>query len=617
MCGIICYCGRKQALPILINGLKRLEYRGYDSAGFSVIEDTGKKNLKNRKNIIVKTRGRVAHLEAKVDGDEAIRATFGIAHTRWATHGKPSHTNAHPQTDCSGKISVVHNGIIENYKEIKDELIKKGHVFKSETDTEVIAHMIEEYFTGNLETAVLKTVEHLSGTFGLAVIHAEIDHKIVIAKRGSPIIIGIGDNEHFAASDSNALMPYTNKMIYLSDDEIAVLTADSYSIKNLSNEPLDKKIEILENLDYKEDKRGFEHYMLKEIFEQPETIENAMRGRIIEGEGVSKLGGLEPVLNRLKNTKRLIIVSCGTSYYAGLLGRYIFEHLTQLNIEVELASEFRYRRLTLDEDIAVLALSQSGETADTLAAIKEAKRKGALVLGIVNAVGTAIAQITDAGVYNHAGPEIGVASTKIYTSQLVILTLMALLIGRYQGISFIEGSEITNALLRLPDQVRDILKDAAKIQEIALKYCKYKNFLYIGRLFNYPTAMEGALKLKEISYIHAEGYAAGEMKHGPISLIDKNFPTVAIAPDDLTLDKMISNMQEIKARGGKLLSITNDNVAKVADVSDDVITVPRTIPILQPVLNIIPLQLFAYYIAKEKGRDIDKPRNLAKSVTVE
>ncbi|NIM11049.1 MAG: glutamine--fructose-6-phosphate transaminase (isomerizing) [Candidatus Aminicenantes bacterium] len=620
MCGIICYCGKKQAIPILINGLKRLEYRGYDSAGFAVVENgaIGKngRNNKNRRNIVVKAKGRVDHLEKKKIGLD-VDATFGIAHTRWATHGKPSQVNAHPQTDCANKISVVHNGIIENYLELKEELMAKGHVFKSETDTEVIAHLVEEYFEDDLEIAVLKAVERLSGTFGIAVIHADIDHQVIIVKRGSPMVVGIGDKEYLAASDSNALTPYTKKMIYLSDDEIAVLNSDEYHIKNLRNETLEKKIEILETRDYKVDKRGFEHYMLKEIFEQPVSIENAMRGRIIESEGVSKLGGLEPVLDRLKNTRQLIIVSCGTSYYAGLLGRYIFEHLTELNIEVELASEFRYRRLKLDEDVAVLALSQSGETADTLAAIKEAKRKGALVLGIVNAVGTAITQITDAGVYNHAGPEIGVASTKIYTSQLVIQTLMALLIGRYQGVSFIEGSEIINALIRLPDQVREILKNADQIKEIAHKYSRYKNFLYIGRLFNYPTAMEGALKLKEISYIHAEGYAAGEMKHGPISLIDRNFPTVAIVPDDLTLDKMISNMQEIKARNGKILSVTNANVPQVEKISNDIIVVPRTIPILQPILNIIPLQLFAYYIAKEKGRDIDKPRNLAKSVTVE
>ncbi len=609
MCGIICYCGHKQAVPILIEGLKRLEYRGYDSAGFAVVDS-------NKENKIVKTKGRVSHLEEKKIGLD-LQSTFGIAHTRWATHGKPSEINAHPQTDCSGKISVVHNGIIDNYIEIKSELEEKGHRFKSETDTEVIAHLIEEYFDGDLEVAVLKSVERLHGTFGIAILHAEVNHQVIIVKRGSPIIIGIGKDEYLAASDSNALAPFTNKLVYLSDDEMAVLNSTGYYIKNLKNELLEKKIEVFDAGEYRVDKRGFEHYMLKEIFEQPETVRNAFRGRLIESEGVSKLGGLEPVIDRIKNINKLIIISCGTSYYAGLLGRYIFENLTELNIQAELASEFRYRRLKLNENVAVLAVSQSGETADTLAAIKEAKRKGALLLGIVNTVGTSIAQITEAGVYNHAGPEIGVASTKIYTSQLVILTLMALLIGRYQHISFIEGSEIINALTRLPDQISAILSHAKDIKEIAVKYSKYRDFLYIGRLYNYPTAMEGALKLKEISYIHAEGYPAGEMKHGPISLIDENFPTVAIAPDDLTLDKMLGNMQEIKARNGKILSITNDTARKVIDISDDVITVPKTIPILQPILNIIPLQLFAYYIARERGCDIDKPRNLAKSVTVE
>lgn len=609
MCGIICYCGHRQAVPILIEGLKRLEYRGYDSAGFAVVDN-------NKENKIIKTKGRVSLLEEKKIGLD-LKSTFGIAHTRWATHGVPSEINAHPQTDCSGKISVVHNGIIDNYIEIKNELEEKGHKFKSETDTEVIAHLIEEYFDGDLEIAVLKSVERLHGTFGIAILHADIDHQVIIVKRGSPIIVGIGKDEYLAASDSNALAPFTNKLVYLSDDEIAVLNSSGYYIKNLKNELLEKKIEVFDAGEYRVDKRGFEHYMLKEIFEQPETVRNAFRGRLIENEGVSKLGGLEPVIDRIKNINKLIIISCGTSYYAGLLGRYIFENLTELNIQAELASEFRYRRLKLNENVAVLAVSQSGETADTLAAIKEAKRKGALLLGIVNTVGTSIAQITEAGVYNHAGPEIGVASTKIYTSQLVILTLMALLIGRYQHISFIEGSEIIGAITRLPDQISEILSHAKEIKEIAVKYSKHRDFLYIGRLYNYPTAMEGALKLKEISYIHAEGYPAGEMKHGPISLIDENFPTVAIAPDDLTLDKMLANMQEIKARNGKILSITNDTARKVIDISNEVIIVPKTLPILQPILNIIPLQLFAYYIARERGCDIDKPRNLAKSVTVE
>lgn len=608
MCGIISYCGNRQAIPILIDGLKRLEYRGYDSAGLSTVD--------KNKMVTIKTVGKVSRLENKTAGTR-INSSFGIAHTRWATHGKPSEINAHPHTDCHNKISIVHNGIIENYLELKEELQNKGHQFKSQTDTEVIAHLIEDNYENDLEVAIIKSVERLVGTFGIAVIHTDYKHQIFIVKRGSPIIIGIGDNEFFAASDSNALAPYTHKMVYLSDDEIAVLNSNRFYIKNMKNEILEKKIEILDEDEYKIDKKGYEHYMLKEIFEQPESIKNAFRGRIILNEGVSKLGGLEPVLDRLRNIKKIIIVSCGTSYHAGLLGRYIFEALTELDIEIELASEFRYRRLKLNEDVAVLAISQSGETADTLAAIKEAKRKGALLLGIVNAVGTSIAQITDAGVYNHAGPEIGVASTKIYTSQLVIITLIALFIGRYQTVSFIEGSELLTALKKLPDQVKDILKNAKQIEKIALRYAHFKNFLYIGRLYNYPTAMEGALKLKEISYAHAEGYPAGEMKHGPISLIDENFPTIAIVPKDSTYDKMINNIQEIRARNGRILSITNDGEDKIKNISDDLILVPRTLSILQPILNIIPLQLFAYYIAKEKGCDVDKPRNLAKSVTVE
>ncbi len=608
MCGIICYCGTKNAVPILIEGLKNLEYRGYDSAGFAVQAESG--------NRIVKARGKVEELERKNSGEE-LNSTCGIAHTRWATHGEPSEQNAHPHIDCTGKISLVHNGIIENYQELKKELIEKGHKFSSETDTEVIAHLIEDNLESNLEDAVLKSVERLTGTFGIAVMHADFEHKIIIVKRGSPIILGIGDNEFFAASDANALSVHTNKLIYLRDDEIAVLNSSSYYIKNFHNEILERETHILEDKFQNIDKKGFPHYMLKEIFEQPECIKNAFRGRLIEGESVTKLGGLEPVVERIKNLKKLIIVSCGTSYYAGLLGRYIFEKLTSLNVDVELASEFRYRHLKIDADTAVLAISQSGETADTIAAIKEAKRKGALLLGIVNVVGSSISQITDAGVYNFAGPEIGVASTKIYTSQLVILTLVALMIGRNENVSFMEGSEIISSLKKLPDQIQSILDNAEKIREIALKYAEFDNFLYIGRLYNYPTAMEGALKLKEISYIHAEGYAAGEMKHGPISLIDENFPTIAIAPSDVTLDKMVSNMQEIKARNGKILSITNEDAESVKEISDDSIFVPKTIDILQPVLNVIPLQLLAYYIADHRGCDIDKPRNLAKSVTVE
>jgi glucosamine--fructose-6-phosphate aminotransferase (isomerizing) len=583
MCGIIAYCGARSAEPILLDGLKRLEYRGYDSAGLAVAED-------NQMSVI-RAVGKVSDLEKKRAG-QAFGGRYGIAHTRWATHGRPSEPNAHPQCDCRAKISIAHN-------------------------SEVMAHLVEKYFDGDLETAVLKTVKRLQGTFGLAVMHADIDRKIVMVKRGSPIVIGIGEGEYFAASDPSALLPYTQKIISLNDDEMAVLNADGYYIKNLNNEFLQKEIEIRAERDFLADKKGYEHFMLKEIFEQPEAIENAFRGRIIEAEGVSKLGGLEPVMERLRQVKKMIVVSCGTSYYAGLLGRCIFESLTGLHVEVEVASEFRYRRLKIDGSTAVLALSQSGETADTIAAIREAKRKGALILGIVNVVGSSITQITDAGVYNHAGPEFGVASTKIYTSQLVILALMALLIGRTQGLSYNEGSDVIQAIKKLPGQVAEILSASEHIRAVAAGYSRYDDFLFIGRQFNYPTAMEGALKLKEISYIHAEGYAAGEMKHGPISLIDEGFPTVAIVSADSTFDKMLNNIQEIKARNGRVLAVAGRGCGRVKEVCDDVIWVPETLPILQPILNVVPLQLFAYFIARERGCDIDKPRNLAKSVTVE
>ena len=608
MCGIIAYCGSRRADAVLLDGLKRLEYRGYDSAGLTVAAQN--------KLAVVRAVGKVSDLEKKLQGQK-LDGNYGIAHTRWATHGRPSEKNAHPHGDCCGKISIVHNGIIENYQDLKDELLAKKHVFSSETDSEVVAHLVEEYFAGDLEAAVVKAIQRLEGTFGLAVIHADVDCQVVMVKRGSPIIIGIGADEYFAASDANALLPYTQKIISLNDDELAVLNTGGYYIKNLNNEFLDREIEICAGRDYQADKKGYEHFMLKEIFEQPEAIGNAFRGRLVEAEGVSKLGGLEPVMDRLKNMRKLIIVSCGTSYYAGLLGRYIFESLTEMHVEVEVASEFRYRKMKINENTVVLALSQSGETADTIAAVREAKRKGALILGVVNVVGSSIAQITAAGIYNHAGPEFGVASTKIYTSQLVILTLIALLIGRTHGVSYTEGSEVINAIKKLPGQVGKILEDVEHIRSLAQAYAQFEDFLFIGRQFNYPTAMEGALKLKEISYIHAEGYAAGEMKHGPISLIDEHFPTVAIVSQDSTFDKMLSNIQEIKARNGRVLAVASRGCGRISDLCDDVIWVPETLPLLQPILNIVPLQLFAYFIARARGCDIDKPRNLAKSVTVE
>ncbi|MEA1928674.1 MAG: glutamine--fructose-6-phosphate transaminase (isomerizing) [Candidatus Auribacterota bacterium] len=608
MCGIVCYIGKQEATSILIEGLKRLEYRGYDSAGLAV---TGPDET-----FLIKEVGKVNRLDKKVQ-EVHPHGTMGIAHTRWATHGRPTVENAHPHTGENDKIFLVHNGIIENYIFLKEELIEKGHTFKSQTDTEVLVHLIEEYYEGDLEQAVKKALALVQGTFGIALFHRDNPDKIVLARRGSPLVLGIGENEFLAASDVNALIRYTNKVVHLNDNELAVLNRSDYHITDFQDRRVTRELETIEWDQAEADKKGFDHFMLKEIFEQPETVKNALRGRILEGEGVPRLGGLESVLDRMKSIEKVHFISCGTSYYAGLLARYVFEKLTNLSVEVEYASEFRYRSLRLDEKTAVLAISQSGETADTLAAIREGRRKGALCLGLVNVVGSTIAKETDAGVYNHAGPEIGVASTKVFISQSVILTLMALLIGRYQRLSLSDGLFITNALNRLPAQIKSILNQADQIQEIARQYARYEDFLFIGRLCNFPIAMEGALKLKEISYIHAEGYAAGEMKHGPISLITPNFPTVAIVPRDSTYNKMVSNIQEIKARDGKVIAIAVEGDDHITSHVDHTIHVPHSIDIIQPLINTIPLQLFAYYVAQERGCSIDKPRNLAKSVTVE
>ncbi len=610
MCGIICYIGKQNSIPILMEGLKRLEYRGYDSAGLAAI------NSDNKEELYLKSVGKVGELEKKIKLQDVF-CDYGIAHTRWATHGKPTELNAHPHTDCSGKLFLVHNGIIENYETLKSELIKKGHKFVSDTDTEVLAHLIEDNLNGNFEEAVRKALSLVEGTFGIAAIHKDFPRKIIVARRGSPIIVGIGENEYIAASDINAFIRYTNKVIYLNDDEMALLNDNNVTITDLNLKEIAKEPETID-WEYTEDeKAGFKHFMLKEIYEQPKTVENAIRGRLIDGEGISKLGGLEPVVERILNLKRLTFVSCGTSFYAGLYGKYIFEMLTDLDVDVDYASEFRYRNLKLSEDDGVVAISQSGETADTLAALREAKRKGALVLGLVNVVGSTIAKETDAGVYCHAGPEIGVASTKIFVSQCVILNLIALLIGRRRGLSIFDGMNLIKEIKKLPENINSVLEKSNDVRDIAKKYLPYKNFLYIGRHLNYPIAMEGALKLKEISYVHAEGYPAGEMKHGPISLIDEDFPTVAVATNGFTYEKMVSNIQEIKARNGKVIAIATEGNEEIKKIVDDVIYVPETIDILQPIVNVIPLQLFAYYFADFKGCDIDKPRNLAKSVTVE
>ena len=512
---------------------------------------------------------------------------------------------------------VVHNGIIENYARLKRHLQDKGHNFRSETDTEVLSHLIEEHYAGNLEAAVQKALAAVEGTFGIAVLHVRHPKEIVVARRGSPMILGIGEEESMAASDASALAHHTRQVLYLEDNEVALLRPGDFSLTTLQNRPVSRQVETLEMDIAAAEKQDFPHYMLKEIFEQPEAVENTLRGRLDPSEAVAKLGGLEPVAERLLRARHLIIVSCGTSHYAGLYGRYVFETLTDLTVENELASEFRYRKLNLPDNTAVLAISQSGETADTLAALREAKRKGALVLGLINVVGSSIARESHAGVYTHAGMEIGVASTKSFTTQMTGLLLMALWVGRSQNLSYADGLRLIRHLGKIPELIHQVLSETDSVKNLAEAYFDHSHFLYIGRKFQFPVALEGALKLKEISYIHAEGYAAGEMKHGPIALIDPHFPTIALAPNDDSYDKVVSNIQEIKARDGKVIAVAsagNDGIRKLAD---EVIGVPETLDLLSPLLTVIPLQLFAYYCAARRGCEIDKPRNLAKSVTVE
>lgn len=617
MCGIIGYVGHQKAKPILMEGLKRLEYRGYDSAGLAVL---GNKKIKS-----VRAVGKVAELEKKIAGSD-LEGTIGIAHTRWATHGKPSVANSHPHTDCKNEIFVVHNGIIENYLELKNNLLKKGHKFKSETDTEVIAHLIEDERkkTGDLFEAVQKALFQLMGAYGIAVISKNDPNMIVVAKKGSPLLFGVGEGEYVVSSDAAAIINHTKQVIYLSDGEVAKITPQGYQVIEMGQGKVKKEMVEINWSQESAQKGGFKHFMLKEIHEQPQAIESAIQGRvdkfIKEGSQIPILGGLAPtseVKDRLAKIKRIIIVSCGTSYYSGLVGEYMIEEYTGIPVEVETASEFRYRKPVLDETTAVLAISQSGETADTLEAIREGKLKGALTLGIVNVVGSTISRETDAGVYNHAGPEIGVASTKAFTSQLSILALVTLSLGRQRQMSFVMGRRIAEELKRIPGLIKKILKKEEEIKLIAKKYGKYENWLYLGRKYNFPIAMEGALKLKEISYVHAEGYAAGEMKHGPIAMIDGNFPSLFIVPTDSVYEKVISGMEEVKARGGKILAIATEKNKEIAKLVDDVIYIPKTLEMLTPLLSVIPLQLLAYYIGVNKGYDVDKPRNLAKSVTVE
>jgi glutamine---fructose-6-phosphate transaminase (isomerizing) len=607
MCGIVAYVGRQPVSEVLVEGLKKLEYRGYDSSGIAVLGE---------RPYLTRAVGKVEVLERKVREENPTGST-GIAHTRWATHGKPSEANAHPHSDCSNQLFLVHNGIIENYLLLKKMLQADGHIFKSETDTEVLAHLIESGYQGNLEEAVRKALLQVEGTYGLAVIHAGHPNQIIMARRGSPIVLGVGRDESLAASDTSALVQHTNHVVYLEDNEMARLEPGEFHISTLQSRRVDRKPTVIDACPKALDRGEYPHFMLKEICEQPKAVENALKGRLNHSKGVAKLGGLEPVLDRMKQARHLIIVSCGTSYYAGLLGRYVFEAMTDLTVEVELASEFRYRKLNIRPGSVVLAISQSGETADTLAALREAKRKGALVLGLVNVEGSSIARETHAGVYCHAGAEIGVASTKSFISQVTILILMGLLVGRSRGLSYEEGSKIIRALEKVPEQAREIVAQSDRIRSLAEKYCQSRHFLFIGRKYEYPVALEGALKLKEIAYIHAEGYAAGEMKHGPIALIDPTFPTMAVVPEDSSYEKTVSNVQEIRAREGQIIAVTTEGNNKLGPLVDDVIYVPPNMDLVTPLLTVIPLQLFAYHCAVLRGCDVDKPRNLAKSVTVE
>jgi glutamine---fructose-6-phosphate transaminase (isomerizing) len=608
MCGIVGYVGNRIAPPLLLEGLKRLEYRGYDSAGVAIMNGTG-----------VETRraaGKIARLEAAIASDPP-QGTLGIAHTRWATHGPPTERNAHPHASQNGKIAVVHNGIIENATALKAGLEARGYVFQSDTDTEVLAHLIEVAYAGNLEAAVIEALRQCEGTYGLAAITSDEKDKIVAARKGSPLLIGIGDGEYFVASDASAILAHTRNVVYLDDGDIAVVTRDGYKVLDLDSAIRDKPVTRIEWDLQQIERGGYPHFMLKEIFEQPTTVENTMRGRLILEEGFSKLGGLNISKEDLLSIDNIIITACGTSWHSALIGEMMIEELCRIPVEVEYASEFRYRNPIVTPTTLCIVISQSGETADTLAAMREAKRRGARTLGLVNVVGSTIAREDDGGIYLHAGPEIGVASTKAFTSQVVALALFTLKLARLKNLSVARGREIAQALAKLPAQIQSILDRAPEIEELAEEFKRASNFLYLGRGYNFPAALEGALKLKEISYIHAEGYPAAEMKHGPIALIDEMMPVVCIAPHDAVFDKITSNIQEVKARKGKIIAITTREEPSLAGKLDYEFRIPETVDLLTPILASVPLQLLAYYIAVKRGCNVDQPRNLAKSVTVE
>jgi len=610
MCGIVGYVGPRKSATLLIDGLKRLEYRGYDSAGISIMNGKG---VETRK-----AKGKISFLEAALRASP-VDGNVGIAHTRWATHGPPNESNAHPHHDCTGTVSVVHNGIIENYGPLRAMLQKTGHTFVSDTDTEVLAHLVEAAMDGNLEEAVIDALALVEGTYGIAVISSKDPNKIVAARKGSPLLIGLGDGtgEYYVASDVAAILQHTRQVVYLDDGEMAVLTRDGYHVMDLDAQIVKKGVSRIDwDLDQIE-KGGFDHFMLKEIFEQPQTIQNTMRGRLVTDEGFTKLGGLNLTKEELQQLDQIVITACGTSWHSALIGELMIEEHARIRCEVEYASEFRYRNPIITDKTLCVVISQSGETADTLAAMREAKRRGAKTLGLVNVVGSTIAREDDGGIYLHAGPEIGVASTKAFTSQVIALALLTLKLGRLRNMSVVQGREVAQALEALPGQIQQILDRAAEIEKIADAFHDATNFLYLGRGYNFPVALEGALKLKEISYIHAEGYPAAEMKHGPIALIDENMPVVFIAPHDSVFDKVVSNVQEVKARGGRVIVLTSREEPSLAGKIDYEFRIPETIDMLNPVLAAIPLQLLAYYIANKRGLNVDQPRNLAKSVTVE
>jgi glucosamine--fructose-6-phosphate aminotransferase (isomerizing) len=608
MCGIVGYIGKRKASSILLSSLKRLEYRGYDSYGFCIFN-------KDKPHLFKKI-GKISETEKEFT-KLRVSGNVGIAHSRWATTGNVTKENAHPHTDCYGDIFIVHNGIIENYKELKEKLLEEGHQFSSETDTEVIAHLIEKFFDNNLEEAVIKSLKLIKGAYALAVLSKKDPQKIVVARNSSPLLIGLGEDEYIIASDPVAVMSRTKKVIYLEDEEVGVLTPKSLDITDINKIPKEKVVKEIE-WDLKEaQKGGYDHFMLKEIMEEPETIENALRGRLVSGEGLVKLGGLDNVFQQLKNIDNLILIGCGTSYFAAQTAKYWIEEIAGISCQVGLGSELRYRNPVIKKGTAAIFISQSGETADTLACLREFRRKNILCLGITNVVGSSQARETEAGIYTRSGPEIAVASTKAFLGQLSILALLAIYLGRMRGLGILEGEKLVKKIRELPNLARKILEESSEIKKIAEQYKDFKNFFFIGRKYNSFIASEGALKLKEISYLHAEGLPGGEIKHGPLALVDKNFPTIALCPKGSVYEKMISNIEEVKVRGGPIIAIATEGDENIKEIADHVIYIPETIELFSPILSVIPLHLFAYYMAFILEYNIDKPRNLAKSVTVE